>query len=211
MVSGPAADCERILGGFFGQPVNTLTCAGFLVGALLIWQRRRDPVMTSMVAAVGLGSIAFHGPMPPGGEYLHDLSIVGVLTWIGLVELGKQEWWPLALPVAGLAAVAPVVADPSQGLLAGGVILLQLRAAQRRRLRLLTVGLLAAGGLVGTLSRTGGPLCNPDAWWQGHGFWHLAAAGSLTLWALKVQDPSARSGTPSELEPAVARRSSPTR
>jgi hypothetical protein len=186
---GAAADCERIVGGFWGQPVNTLTCVGFLVGALLIWRGRRDPVMTWLVAAVGLGSIAFHGPMPPGSEYLHDLSIVAALAWIGLTELRKREWWPLALPAAGLASVAPVLADPSQGLLASGVILLQLRATRRRRPRLLAVGVLAAGALIGTLSRTGGPLCDPDSWWQGHGVWHLAAAGALTLWALKVQDP----------------------
>ncbi len=34
------------------------------------------------------------------------------------------------------------------------------------------------------VSRTGGPLCAPDSWLQGHGVWHVMGAIALGLWAL---------------------------
>jgi hypothetical protein len=47
------------------------------------------------------------------------------------------------------------------------------------------------GAVVGTLSRTGWPLCNPDSIWQGHGFWHVASAAALAIWALGTTEKEA--------------------
>ena len=182
MVPGAAVDCERILDGWWGQPVNTATCIGFLAGGIIIWWIGADRVAALLIAAIGVGSIAFHGPMPPWGEFVHDVTIVWALVWVILVELGHQRLSPIAFAVTGLLAVTPAMANPSQALLAIALLRIQLRARDHRPLRLVGVGLLALGSLIGTLSRTGWPLCDPDSLWQGHGFWHLCSAAALTIW-----------------------------
>ncbi|HUO47180.1 MAG TPA: hypothetical protein VM470_10165 [Acidimicrobiia bacterium] len=186
-MNGAAADCEHIIGGFFGQPVNTVTCIGFLVGAAVIWWKRRNAAMALLVAGVGVGSIAFHGPMPLWGEFLHDVTIVWLLIWVILVEINRTRWWRAAFLLGTALSATPVIADPGQAVLAAAVIFTQLRATSSRLPRLSALGLLGTGALVGTFSRTGGPLCHPDSLWQGHGLWHLAAAAALTLWALQIR------------------------
>ncbi|MEX0667904.1 MAG: hypothetical protein WD313_06205 [Acidimicrobiia bacterium] len=176
-----------ILQSWWGQPVNTITATAFIVAGALIWWRRRDVATSLLVAAIGVGSIAFHGPMPPWGEFLHDISIVLTLVWVLLVEMKRQHLWPLGLALAAAASVTPVVADPAQAVLAVAVIGFVAVPQQKRVLRLQAVAILAAGGLVGTLSRTGWPLCDPDSIWQGHGFWHLAAAAALTVWGVAIR------------------------
>lgn len=135
-----------------------------------------------LVAGIGVGSIAFHGPMPPWAEYLHDVSIVATLVWVLLVEMKREHLWPIGFALAAAVSVTPVVADPAQAVLAVAVVGFVIVPNQKRGLRLQAVAILAVGGLVGTLSRTGWPLCNPDSIWQGHGFWHVTAAAALAVW-----------------------------
>ena len=139
------------------------------------------------MASVGVGSIAFHGPMPPRGEFLHDTSILLTLVWVLLVETKRTQLWPFGFALAASASVAPAVADPAQAALAVAVFAAVALPRQQRALRLQALVILALGGAVGTLSRTGGPLCNPDSLWQGHGFWHLAAATSLAIWGSAIR------------------------
>ncbi|HEX5672473.1 MAG TPA: hypothetical protein VFY46_07085 [Acidimicrobiia bacterium] len=195
MVPGAAVDCERILDSWWGQPVNTATCVGFLIGGIIIWRRGTDPMAALLTTAIGVGSIAFHGPMPPWGEFVHDVTIVWALVWVILVELGRQRLAPGAFAVTGLLALTPATADPSQALLAIAVLVLQLRARDHRRLRLVGVGLLAIGALIGRLASTGWPLCDPDSLIQGHGFWHLCSAAALTIWGGWTQ-PDGPAGLP---------------
>jgi hypothetical protein len=139
------------------------------------------------VASIGVGSIAFHGPMPFWGEFIHDVSIIVTLVWVLLVETHRTRFWPPGFAVAAAASITPVVADPVQAVLAVAVLAAVAFPIQKRPRRLQAVAILALGGVVGTLSRTGGPLCNPDSLWQGHGFWHLAAAASLAIWGLAIR------------------------
>jgi hypothetical protein len=139
------------------------------------------------VTSIGVGSIAFHGPMPFWGEFVHDVSIIVTLVWVLLVETQRTGFWPLGFAVATAASITPVVADPVQAVLAVAVLAAVAFPIQKRPRRLQVVAILALGGVVGTLSRTGGPLCNPDSLWQGHGFWHLAAATSLAIWGISRQ------------------------
>ena len=97
-----AADCERILDSWWGQPVNTFTATAFVAAGALVWWRRRDLTDRPVIGAIGAGSIAFHGPMPPWGEFLHDASIVLTLVWVLLVETRTERFWPLGFAV-GLA------------------------------------------------------------------------------------------------------------
>ena len=140
-----------------------------------------------LVASIGVGSIAFHGPMPLWGEFVHDVSIVLTLVWVLLVEGRRTRLWPLAFVLAAAASITPAIADPTQAVLAVAVLAAVSIRKEHRTRRLQAVAILAVGGVVGTLSRTGGPLCNPDSLWQGHGFWHLAAAASLAVWGLAVE------------------------
>lgn len=125
--------------------------------------------------------------MPAWGEFVHDVSIVATLVWVLLVEIKRAALWPLGFALAAAASITPAIADPTQALLALGALTAVSLPAQHRPRRLPAVAILAVGGVVGTLSRTGGPLCDPDSIWQGHGLWHVAAALSLAIWGLSRQ------------------------
>ncbi|MGH8926892.1 MAG: hypothetical protein ACRDWH_00955 [Acidimicrobiia bacterium] len=182
-----AADCERILESWWGQPVNTATAFGFVGAGLLIWLDRRDLATAGLVALVGVGSIAFHGPMPPGAEAIHDLSIAWILIWVLLTEMGQRRWWPFGLLVGAGLSITPTIANPVQAILTVIVIGVVASRRQTRAARVSAMCVLGVGALVGTLSRTGGPWCLPQSIWQGHGLWHLAAAAAVTIWAVRVQ------------------------
>ncbi|HJU52747.1 MAG TPA: hypothetical protein VJ815_10480 [Acidimicrobiia bacterium] len=188
MLTGAAVDCERILEGFLGQPVNTITSVGFVLAGLVAFARGAGPPTATLIAAVGVGSIAFHGPMPPWGEFLHDLTIGWMLVWVILSE--RRQWRLWSLVVVGLLMFTPTIADPVQALLAVVAVVVVWRSRHPHRLWILA--LLTIGGAVGRLSRTGWPWCNPDSIWQGHGLWHLAAAAALALWAVPPRQPSTR-------------------
>ena len=157
------------------------------MAGVLVWWRRRDLISGGLIAGIGLGSIAFHGPMPSWGEFLHDISILLTLVWVVLVEIGRRRWWPFGIALATALAVAPAVADPAQAVLAMATITVIALVPGRRTERMTALAILGGGALIGTLARTGGPLCAPVSVWQGHGLWHIAAAASLALWALLIR------------------------
>jgi hypothetical protein len=187
MEPAAAADCERILQSWWGQPVNTVTAAAFIVAGALVWFHRRDSATGALVASIGIGSIAFHGPMPVWGEFVHDVSIVLTMVWVLLVETKRTRLWPWGFALAAATSVTPTVADPVQAVLAVGVLAVVALPKEQRTQRLRSITVLALGGVVGTLSRTGGPWCASDSLWQGHGVWHLAAAVSLAVWGLAIR------------------------
>ena len=176
---GAAADCERITTGWAGQPVNMFTSIAFVAAAISLFGFRR-PVQGAVMLAIGVGSVAFHGPMPSWGEWLHDASVLAAL---GLVILPTEQGTRWVFPIAGLAAALAV--DPrwgdysAAGLTVVAVGSVAVRGGERSWLPLTIVGL---GALVGRLAATGGPWCDPDTIWQGHGLWHLAAALALWIW-----------------------------
>jgi hypothetical protein len=179
--AGASVDCERILESWWGQPVNTSTALAFVVAGILVYIRGATLPTSGLIAGVGAGSIAFHGPMPSWGELLHDLTIGWVLVWVVLVETERRALWPYAFGGVALLMLTPQIADPIQAVLAVAAVVIVWRNRHPHRLWML--GLLALGGVVGRLSRTGEPWCHPDSIWQGHGFWHLASAVALALWA----------------------------
>ena len=181
MPTGASVDCEQILESWWGQPVNTSTALAFVVAGILVYIHGATLPTSGLIAGVGVGSIAFHGPMPPWGELFHDLTIGWVLAWVVLVETQRRALWPYAFGGVALLMMTPPIADPIQAVLAVAGVVIVLRNRHPHRLWIL--GLLAIGGVVGRLARTGGPWCNPESIWQGHGFWHLASAAALALWA----------------------------
>ena len=94
----------------------------------------------------------------------------------------------------GTLGTAVMLLNPDLSPLLAGVVALGLVVCElviyRRGLRVLNwtqyaaIASLVVGGVVFALSRTGGPLCQPDSLIQGHGLWHLLTAAALGLWAL---------------------------
>lgn len=182
-MTGAVADCERIIEGFLAQPANALTSLAFVAVARLVW-RARKRVVAMALGATGVGSFLFHGPMPPGSQWAHDVSLAWLLIAVGLYATRWERLGgaPALGGIGALLAVAPVTADPAAGLAATGAI----ASAVWRRRNVRTwaaLALLGLGALVGRMSATGGPWCEPGALLQGHSFWHLASAAAVALWA----------------------------
>lgn len=186
-MTGAIADCERVKHWFWGQPVNSATALAFVVSGAWIVRRGLVPVGVA-TALVGIGSFLFHGPMPPGSDWAHDVTLAWLLAVVGLVVQKRQEW---ALPTLVILAVLIAAAPASFDLLAASLTIataIALVTGEEREAAGGPALLLTAAAVVGRLSATGGPLCRPASIWQGHGLWHLAAAGAVAWWAHRWLD-----------------------
>ena len=217
-------DCELPVGGLLGQPSNTASSLAFVVaGAWLLSRAHHDGGWrwgTLGVAAVaaGIGSVAYHGPMPAAGQFLHDIGLVSMPLTVGAIEVGvRRRGVPsmLAVLVPGLLVASAVLlaspraTNPLTAVAAvwagGGVLMAWLRAARPvRDLRWRPLGALAVAVALGAplrfLGRTGGPLCTPESLVQAHAAWHAFAALGVVAFAYAAY------GVPSP--PRVARAAS---
>ena len=119
------SDCEQLRSGWFAQPVNTVSCAAFLAVACWLLRRARasgDPrglLLSGAVAltAVGVGSVAYHGPQPGWADFVHSWSVNGlalvlllqtVSLLVGKATRGVVAAWKAASGwmAAGLIAYA---------------------------------------------------------------------------------------------------------
>lgn len=192
------SDCERFIGGFWGQPVNAVTSLAFvIVGVLIVWRAAGDRTLLTyglLAVATGGGSVVSHGPAPVWGGIVHDAPLVGILALVAVDALsdllGRQlswMWWVgptlAALAVSELGAPALIGAQTTITVLAVGASLLRCAKCPAIRRPILTAGLLlGTGALIGTLARSGMPLCRPESLLQGHAIWHVLAA--LSVWRL---------------------------
>lgn len=179
----PTSDCELFGAGLLGQPVNSLTTLAFVVAGLVVLRQRRLRWVGMALIATGVGSFLFHGPMPAGSLWAHDVSLV----WLILVIAGLGQSWERWTQVPGLAslgvliAVLPSVADVVAVLLVAVAGLLHLTRDSGRR-TLAAFSMLGALAVFGRLGATGGPLCSPESLLQPHGLWHLGAAAVVGWW-----------------------------
>ena len=186
---GAAADCELIGSGLLGQPVNALTTIAFVAAGIVILILRPDRAWIGMASiATGVGSFLFHGPMTPGSEWAHDVTLAWLLLTVAIDPLPRKSRWALTgFAVLGvLFAVAPGVADP----VAVALAVLAIASALRQDHSRSTIGALAVLGIaavIGRLGATGGPFCDPDSLLQPHGLWHVAAAAALGWWAVTAE------------------------
>lgn len=157
---------------------------------------RRDVLgYAALVAAVGLGSVVQHGPDPWWSGVAHDVPLMATLAFVaadGVADLTRRPrraWWWLTptIVVVPAALTSATVSTAAQSVVAAGAIgATLLRAWLRPGLRrpvLAAVALLGVGALVGTLSRAGGVLCDPDRLFQGHAVWHVLASTALVVLA----------------------------
>jgi hypothetical protein len=160
----------------------------------IVARNPRHLVYGSLVALNGAGSVALHGPYPPWADLAHDLPLVALAAYVAVDAAAdlrgtplSAAWWVMPVVVAApVVAVAPDWGDLVQaGLAVVTVALSLMRARVRPALRrsiLTSMAILGVGALVGTLTRSGAPLCRPDSLFQGHAVWHVLAA--LALWLL---------------------------
>ena len=168
------SDCERLRPGLVAQPVNTATSLGYVVAAAVAHRSaarsssQGAPGMavgySLLLGVVGAGSVAFHGPQPPGARLMHDAPI----------------------PLLVLAAVAAPVARARRGAHA-------LPGWSRRRGAVL-VGLSAAAAAAYMGGRTDACTCDPDGVVQLHGAWHVLSAAAFATWARVLFDQEERHG-----------------
>ncbi len=182
---GAAADCESIGGGLLRQPVNSITTLAFVAAGIWIMTRRPDRRWVGIaVMATGIGSLLFHGPMPDGAEWAHDVT----LAWLLLVVAGTGTRWektthvPGLLVLGGLFALLPAIADPVAVVITVIAVVVRIRL-DRSSHTWGALSLLAASAIVGRLGATGWPLCDPSSILQTHGLWHLTAAAAVVWWA----------------------------
>ncbi len=215
-----SGDCEARI-ATWGQPALMVSSFAYAVVGLLllVWGLRRSDVSRPWLALfaaglvlTGLGSADYHGPVLGPEPLLHDgglalallialaidLSTLGVSTrTVSAVTIG------LGVVGLGIMLIAPGASPAMAGVAAVGLVVVEV-LVYRRRLRRFTweffamLGVLAGGVVVFALSRTGGPLCDPESLVQGHAVWHLATAVALGLWGI-----TALSGT-GDRHPATA-------
>jgi energy-converting hydrogenase Eha subunit C len=182
---GAAADCESIGVGLLRQPVNSITTIAFVAAGLWIVTVRPDRRWVGVaVMATGIGSFLFHGPMPAGAEWAHDVS----LAWLLLVVAGTGTRWektthiPGLLGLGALFALLPAIADPLAVVITVIALVVRIRLDQSPHTRG-ALTLLGASAIVGRLGATDWPLCDPNSLLQTHGLWHVAAAAAVVWWA----------------------------
>lgn len=204
-----ASDCELLRTGVMAQPANTISSFAFVLGGVAVammasrsgaW-RSRSLVYAACLVATGLGSVAYHGPQPPGAELVHDLSIDFALALIAFHNLGLLVTRAkrvlvnfagfslvltfaaaLVLPIAALVADVLVVAVITTEVLVYRRRLRVLPKVQQRQFVMaITLAMITAGFLF-AVGRTESPLCDPSSLLQAHAGWHVVAAGVFTLW-----------------------------
>jgi hypothetical protein len=212
-----AGDCERLHQGLVAQPVNTASALAYLlVGAWLAGRalprttplRQQRLAFGLTVAAVGVGSVDFHGPGSPAARWLHDAGLCAALSFVAVHDLAvlggaRSRAVPAAAAAATAGGVLLALVPRLRGALTAGLGALLagaeaavagggLRAGWSPRRRLVhRAGLVAsvAGAAAWALGRTGGPLCDPDSPLQGHAAWHLLSAAALAAWGLAALEP----------------------
>ena len=196
------SDCEQIRTGLIAQPVNALSSLAYVAGGGWVAARGVRAGRPAAVAfgallgAVGVGSVLYHGPCPPGAQQVHDSSLAAALGFVVLHNTAAVTGLQRAVPGvvqlgATVGAAVPVL--PTGRFTNHVVVVLGLAAVATEAVSVrghraagpsaaAAVG-LALGVIINGLSRTGGPLCRPGSLVQGHAAWHMLSAASLAAWA----------------------------
>lgn len=212
-----SGDCEAHSAAW-GQPVLATTSWAYVAAgiAVAVWFSRRDDVDRGWAWAfaiglvlTGLGSADYHGPAITPQPFTHDggLSLaLLVALGIDLTRItGASRTGVLVATAAGFLGAITILINPALSPLLAGIVAAALLACEvviyRRRLRVISwtqyaaLASLLLGGIIFSLSRTGGPLCQPDSLFQGHGLWHVLTAAALALWAVGALPGTAGSTT----------------
>ena len=212
------SDCERLSGGWWAQPANATSSVAYAVVGFWLLHRAVTSAASRGVftaagfglVAVGLGSVAYHGPQPSWAPAAHDGSILALLA----VLVGRNVWL-LARHRVGFAAAygAPCLAIVPGLSLAGeerlllvtlvvaGVVGVSLihwlwladgpERAVTRRMWSSAAAVMGVAVVAYAAGRTSSSFCWPDSLLQPHALWPIASAVAigLAILALAAQAP----------------------
>ncbi|MBW3605652.1 MAG: hypothetical protein KY460_12240 [Actinobacteria bacterium] len=184
------------------QPANTLSAGTLALSGLWIARRNRQHrharLVGAVVAAAGLGSVAYHGPGGRAAGWAHDATIAAMLGVITLEDvrevrpdLSGATTVVYASAVAGvgaLLAVRPHTVRQVTALLAGAAVGAEISARRlargdTRRAHRTAEALMAAALAAYAAGRTESRACRPDSWIQAHGLWHTLSGAAMAAWA----------------------------
>lgn len=129
------ADCERLGGGPFAQPMNTVSGVAFiLVGAWIVVrafgavERRVELAVFGLaIASNAVGGLLFHGLQTQGARWVHDVSILSVLLFIVVFDVARffarTTVWTMAVYTSSLAAIGVLLASAPSATDASAVVL----------------------------------------------------------------------------------------
>ncbi|MGM0583047.1 MAG: ceramidase domain-containing protein [Pseudomonadota bacterium] len=194
------AYCERLGPGFWAEPINALSNAAFLIGALVAWGYARRlgrtddwgvVALTGVLAAIGTGSFLFHtfatrwasmADVIPIMIFILLYLYLTLRRYLGLPVLvcaALTAGWMVASPVvgnwlqAGIGALnGSIMYVPTWGLMALFAALLALRPHPAWKGVAGATGLLTVSLVFRTLDDQHGPVCAAFPWGL-HWGWHL--------------------------------------
>jgi hypothetical protein len=102
------SDCEAVRDAVLGQPANALSSLAYVVAAAVVVRRGgpRGPALA--LAAVGVGSFLYHGPMPWGAEAVHNAAIVALVV-LTVAAAWRRRGVPRPPALAVVAFAAAVI------------------------------------------------------------------------------------------------------
>jgi hypothetical protein len=157
---------------------------------------RFHPTAFAVVTALlGPGSMALHASMTVWGGRVDVISMYLFIAYVAVYGAARIAAWSTGRFAAVYAATVlllsaskiwtPVSSDVVFGAMVGLAALTDPVMARRRPDRRFERRWLAAAGVLFGVafaiwlpSRSGGALCDPDSWVQGHALWHLLCAGA---------------------------------
>lgn len=109
-----ASDCEELRSGWLAQPANAVSSLGYVVaGVWLLGRYRRAGAQGELLAAgvaltaVGVGSVAYHGPQPGWARLAHETSVAGVILVFLAIGIGQLARGNAGAVVGAVKAAAP--------------------------------------------------------------------------------------------------------
>lgn len=206
--------CERVSPDYWAEPINAVTNLAFLLAALVMAQRLRGSglglawALTALLAAIGVGSFAFHTHAQVWAAMLDVAPILGftlVYIYAANRDFWGLSWWLSLMGAAAFLPFAAVVAPLFEPIMGGSAayaplpVLIFTYAILLRRRAPATAGGLAIGAAILCVSLAARaadvPLC--DAIPTGtHFAWHLLNALMLA-WMIEVYRAHMLARTPS--------------
>lgn len=203
VADGAPADCEWRDDWGLEQDVNAWTSLGYVaVGAVLVAEvvvRRlpRAALALAFAAVVeGAGSLLYHGATSELGQFMHDVPLVAALGFVAGWHTGRLAGFADggsligfgagSVASAGIWLWAPGATNVAVAVAVLVIVAASLVARSRRLAGVWNVPLLALGAFALATWAFGtrdSPLCEPQAWLQPHGLWHLLTAVIVLAWA----------------------------
>jgi len=212
-LSTGTSDCELRDDWWLEQDVNAWTSLAYLAaGLLLAWEVHRSRLpraaygLAAVVAAEGIGSFLYHGAASDVSQFLHDVPLIGALSFVAGWHVGRlrdrTDTGSMIGLAAGLAAATVLWAlapDATNAAVVVAIVVIVVASLMARRRRMAAVWswpLLALGALAVSMWGLGTPdswACEADSWLQPHGLWHILTAIVALAWvdrAYGADDPA---------------------